>query len=84
MDIILEKGNIGEIYNICGGKGYSLKDIISKMSQIVGFSIKLNKSSSLIRKLDEKIVIGDNNKLVGLGWKKKYDINYTLFDIINF
>ena len=84
METILKKGRVGEIYNICGGDGYSLKEIIHKMSSIVGFKIKLENSQDLFRSIDSKIVVGNNAKLSKLGWKKQYDINNTLFDILNF
>jgi len=84
MRIIIEKGEVGKIYNICGGKGYSLEQIIIKMSKIVGFKFQILQSHQLLRPIDDKVLIGNNEELLKLGWKKNYKINDTLFDIVNF
>ena len=39
--LLLRNGRKGEIYNICSGKGSVLKDIILKMSELLGLQIKI-------------------------------------------
>ena len=76
INLIIEKGNLNEVYNISSGKKYYLKDIISSCSKIL-------KSSSEIRSIPtpdfHKIVqvknmYLDNKKLLSLGFKQKITI----------
>lgn len=76
--LILEKGKKGEIYNVCSGVGISLKDIIVKLSEIIGVDVECVRDESLIRPFDNPVVIGDNSKLKALGWVQRYSLDKTL------
>lgn len=84
MDI-LEKGEKGDVYNICSGVGYSLKQVLEKMMQIekVDFSYTVN--PTLVRPSDNPIIIGDNKKIREVcNWLPKISIDDSLTDIINY
>ncbi len=85
MKALGNKGAIGEIINICLGKGYTTKetsDIIAKMTDYKG-SVKWN--STPRRPLDAAFLIGDNTKAKKiLGWEPKYTLEEGLKKTINY
>jgi GDP-6-deoxy-D-talose 4-dehydrogenase len=51
------------IYNVCSGRLYYLRDIIKMMEEIAQYSIKININADFIRDNDVNILYGDNTKL---------------------
>ena len=83
--LLLRNGRKGEIYNICSGKGSVLKDIILKMSELLGLQIKIEVDPKLIRPNENKKVIGSYKKINDeLGWKPEIPIEKSLSDIIEY
>ncbi len=82
--LLLEKGKVGEIYNVCSGNGYSLREIIERMSGILNIEVQITQRKDLIRPNDNKIIIGSNDKLKKTtNWPVKYSIEQSLNDILN-
>lgn len=53
----------GEIFNICSGKPYSLKDILTMAMDISGHSMEVQVNPAFVRQNDVKILVGDPGKL---------------------
>lgn len=73
------KGKSGHSYNICTSKLNKIGTILSYLSKKFSTKITINKKKELLREFDEKIIIGNNNKLKNLGWRPKKDI-YNIID----
>ena len=83
--LLLKKGKSGEVYNICSGNGIVLKDIVSKMSEILNLSVETKTNPALIRPNENKKVIGSYQKLKNeFGWQPEISIEKSLEDIINY
>ncbi len=68
--ILLFEGITGEFYNVCSGKGYSLKEILVHIYKIAGINENYIISEKLIRPNDNPVIIGSYEKLHTLtGWK---------------
>ena len=80
--LLTEKGEFGDVYNICSGKRYKVKEILDKLISLSKKEIKLQQDSKKIRVLDDPIFIGDNTKIKKLGWKPKIPIEKTLNDML--
>lgn len=65
--LLIEKGTIGETYNIGSGKGYKLKDILHEMITQSGKQLHIEIDNNLIRPTDIPCLICDNTKLARLG-----------------
>ncbi|MCF7916967.1 MAG: GDP-mannose 4,6-dehydratase [Candidatus Omnitrophica bacterium] len=83
-DLLLHKGKIGQIYNVCSGKGYKLADILAKLQNIAEVNIPGEKNPELIRPVDNPVIIGSPEKIEELGFKRKYKLNQSLADIITY
>jgi len=63
-------GKPGEIYNICKGSSYSIKEILDAMIKISGKKINIEVKDKFIKKNDVPDSFGDNSKLKKLfDWK---------------
>ncbi|MFZ1530380.1 MAG: GDP-mannose 4,6-dehydratase [Ferruginibacter sp.] len=83
--LLLKKGIPGEIYNICSGKGYSLREIIHKLSFLLSMEISLQVDDKLVRPADNEIIIGSYKKINDLlAWSPSISIDESLQDIIKF
>lgn len=82
-DLLLKFGQAGEMYNICSSKGYSLKDIIAIIKQIIKIDFDIVIDRSLIRPIDNPVIIGANEKLIkSTGFKPNYSLKQSLIDMI--
>ena len=83
--LLLHSGKKGEIYNVCSGKGVSLREVISIMTDILDIKIDITVDKHLIRPGENKIIIGCNEKIKGsLGWEPQYTLKQSLCDILNY
>jgi GDP-4-dehydro-6-deoxy-D-mannose reductase len=81
--LLLEKGVAGELYNVCTGRGYSLAEIIDMLAKLLQIGITTKIDSSKIRPNDNKIIIGDNAKIMEhTGWHPDIPLAQSLQDLI--
>jgi len=81
--LLLEKGERGESYNICSGKGISIKEVITLISNLLDVQITIEIDKSRIRPTDNKVIIGDNSKIISkIGWHPQILFEDSLRDII--
>lgn len=84
MWLLAEKGNLGDVYNICSGKGYKMRGILEKLISLSSRRFEIHQAPQKMRPSDEPIYIGDNSKLSQLGWKPRFSIDKTLSDMLNY
>jgi GDP-4-dehydro-6-deoxy-D-mannose reductase len=83
--LLLHKGRKGEVYNICSGKGYSLKDLLLRMMRILGLDVRIIVDEGLIRPEEIQIAIGSYEKIHrDVGWEPSIAIEDSLRDIIGY
>jgi GDP-4-dehydro-6-deoxy-D-mannose reductase len=83
--LLFQNGKKGEVYNICSGKGHSLRDILTKMMATLDLKVEFTVDSQLIRPGENKIVIGSNNKIKNeVGWEPTIAFEKSLIDIIGY
>lgn len=77
-------GTIGEVYNICSGKGLKISDLLNELCSFSDHEIKTQTNKKLYRPIDEEIRIGDPSKLNALGWEPKVSTSKTLKKILDY
>jgi len=83
--LALEKGEPGEVYNICSSKAYPIKNILKKLLSYSKINIQLIKDPSRLRPSDLPVLLGDNTKFYEkTGWKPQIPIEQTLLDLLNY
>ena len=80
--LLAQKGQIGEIYNLCTGKGALLKEA---RRQLLSFS---SAKSELIenKELPQEVsIVGDSSKLTSItGWHPRTPLRQTLQEVLDF
>jgi GDP-4-dehydro-6-deoxy-D-mannose reductase len=81
---IVSIGRPGEIYNICSGKGYSLKEVFNIFQKYSKKNLSPIVNEQFKKDIDSKFRIGSSRKIESLGWKQKIDIESSIEKIIEF
>ncbi len=82
-DLLLQNGTPGEVYNICGGKGMTLRGVIDEIANLLGVEVKTKTDPSLVRPGDNHVIIGSSEKIFReLGWEATIPLEKTLKDMI--
>jgi GDP-4-dehydro-6-deoxy-D-mannose reductase len=82
---LLTMGEKGEVYNVCSGKGWSLKEIIDKICAILEISVHIFPDAGLFRPDDNRAIIGSNEKLKNaVQWTPKHSLEKTLHEMIKY
>ena len=83
--LLMRYGKAGEVYNVCSGKGYKLKDVLDKLLRFSSKKIKIVQDKNKKRKADISILIGDNSKMKKeTGWKPRISLEETLEDTLGY
>jgi len=81
---VAEHGEKGAVYNLCSGKGYSIKQILDIMMSHARCRPEVIVDPKKLRHQDHAWLVGDNSKLRQLGWVPKIPLETTLKDILAF
>ena len=83
--LALEKGEPGEVYNICSGKSYSIRDVLNILKGYSKKKFTVKKDASRMRPSDVPTLIGDNTKFVKrTGWRPEIPFEKTLKDLLDY
>lgn len=81
--LLAQKGTSGEVYNICTGKAYTMKESLDYLIEISGLQVNIETDKILFRPTDEKMLLGNPLKIKTLGWEAEIPFKQTLSDIYN-
>ena len=79
---IINKGKIGEVYNVCRGASIAIQEILDKLNKLSGKDILIEVDERKLRPSDIPDFVGDNTKLKDIGWSVKYTIDDSLKDLL--
>ncbi|MCX6356887.1 MAG: GDP-mannose 4,6-dehydratase, partial [Candidatus Aureabacteria bacterium] len=80
-----ERCEPGEIYNICSGKAYSVRDILDRLLALSTAKIEVRQDPGRLRRSDVPLIRGDASRFAAAtGWKPECDIDDTLRDILDY
>ena len=83
--LALEKGKSGEVYNICSGKDYSMREMLELLLNMTEIKPKIKQDPKRMRPSDVMRLLGDNSKFRKLtGWKPEIPFRKTLEDLLNY
>jgi nucleoside-diphosphate-sugar epimerase len=76
---LMQKADAGEVFNLCSGQGYQLKEVMRMCEDITGHTMSIEVSPALVRENELKVLIGDASKLnKQLPDLPKYQLKETL------
>ncbi len=80
--LLMEKGVVGESYNIGSGEGVSVQTVLDQLIKLADHEIKVEHDPSKDRPIDIPVVIANNRKIKQLGWQPKFSLSETLAQVI--
>ena len=77
--LLLAQGKRGEVYNICSGKGRSIRDIVTLLSDMYHIDVQVHQEQSQIRPIDNPRIVGSYQKIQNdMGWKPTIPFEQSL------
>jgi len=83
--LALEKGDAGDVYNICSGKDRTIKEVLNMLLGMAKIKIKVEEDPLRRRPSDVTILQGDSTKFRGkTGWEPKIPFEKTMADLLEY
>jgi GDP-4-dehydro-6-deoxy-D-mannose reductase len=83
--LLLERGERGEVYNICSGHGTSIADVIARFAAIAGVAPAIVTDPALVRPVENEIVVGSHAKIAArVGWRPTHVLDDSLRTVFDY
>lgn len=83
--LLIRKGTPGEIYNVCSGKPYYIREILNTLIELAQVSVKIRKVSKRTAPFDVPLQFGDNTKVRNtIDWEPQISIKKSLEDLLDY
>jgi GDP-4-dehydro-6-deoxy-D-mannose reductase len=80
--LLMEKGQVGEVYNIGSGEGRTMQEVLDLLCSLSKTKIEVITDPARVRPLDVPSVIADISKIKQLGWTPQRSLKDTLERIL--
>ena len=81
---LLERGTVGEVYNVASGTGVALRSVVDRLGQLAGWPVITEHDPALARAGDLRHLVGDPAKVrAATGWAPRIPLDQTLADILD-
>ena len=83
--LALEKGEPGEVYNLCRGRCWTIRETLDMLLALTKVKIEVKQDPARLRPSDVPILLGDNSKFVAAtGWQPTIPFEQTLRDMLEY
>lgn len=83
--LLAEQGKAGDVYNVSSEYIYQMKDIVTIIEKQIKHSLEIKVDPELIRPTDERIIVGNIDKLkADTGWKQEITMDQTIADMLDY
>jgi GDP-4-dehydro-6-deoxy-D-mannose reductase len=82
--LVARAGAASETYNVCNGSEASLQDVVAILKALSRADIPVQADPARMRCADELRLVGNNAKLVALGYSAGYDLKKTVSDTLTY
>lgn len=83
--LALQKGEPGEVYNICSGKAVSIQEVLDKLLKLSKKEIKIEQDVERLRSVDISLLLGNSSRFgEEAAWEPEIHLQKTLKDILNY
>lgn len=81
--LLAERGEAGEVYNVCSGEGVTARQLAGDVLMQLGITADISTDSTLVRSADVNTLIGSPSKLQALGWRRTRSRDDIIDDLIH-
>ena len=83
--LALEHGEPGEVYNICSGRGYTIREVLQTLIDLAHVKVEVREDPARMRPSDVSVLQGDCSRLRALtGWEPTIPFEVTLKDVLEY
>ena len=83
--LALEKCEPGEVYNICTGKAWSIREVLDLLLSMTSAKIEVRQDPARLRPSDVPVLVGDYSKFARTtGWRPTISFDQTLRDMLEY
>ncbi|TMQ59029.1 MAG: GDP-mannose 4,6-dehydratase [Candidatus Eisenbacteria bacterium] len=83
--LALEKGQAGEVYNICSGRAWTIREMLDVLLGMSKVKVKVEQDAARMRPSDVPVLLGDAGKFKKVtGWEPKIPFEQTLRDLLEY
>jgi GDP-4-dehydro-6-deoxy-D-mannose reductase len=82
--LLVERGEPGEVYNVCSGRGWSVGELAERLLRLARHAMELVEDPDLVRPVEIPRLVGDNTRLrAATGWAPETDLDDTLAAVLD-
>jgi GDP-4-dehydro-6-deoxy-D-mannose reductase len=82
--LLAERGEPGEVYNVCSGTAVSMAEVAERLLRLAGAELELVPDPDLFRPVDVPVIVGDPSRLQATtGWHPEIPLEQTLHDVLD-
>jgi GDP-4-dehydro-6-deoxy-D-mannose reductase len=80
---LLERGEGGEVYNVCSGRGRAIRELLEELLGMSPARVEVQVDPARLRPSDVPVLIGDPARLrSATGWEPRVPLEQTLADLL--
>jgi GDP-4-dehydro-6-deoxy-D-mannose reductase len=81
--LALERGEPGEVYNVCSGRGYTVRQVLDILLGLASVRVEVREDPERLRPSDVGVLLGDCTRFQRItGWKPTIPFEVTLKDLL--
>ena len=80
-ELLIERGERGEPYNVCRGEGTSIGELLDGLVARAAAEVEIEIDPARVRAGETREVVGDPSKLAALGWEPRVSIEALLDEL---
>lgn len=83
--LALERGEPGEVYNICSGRGYTIRELLELLLGLTSARVEVRPDPTRLRPSDVPVLVGDCQKFRrATGWEPTIPFEVMLKDLLEY
>lgn len=81
--LLMEKGEAGEVYNVCSGADLAVQDLADQLLAQARIELRFETDPELLRPVEVPVLRGSHDRLTdATGWEPEIPISQTLTDLL--
>ncbi len=81
--LLLERGQPGEIYNLCSGEGRSIEELLQELQLLIGTRAEVRVDPQRLRPVEIPWLVGTPARIESLGWRRRRTVTDALKELID-
>ncbi len=82
--LLLEQGRNGEVYNVCSGQEYRIRDLLRRLLTLAGVEATIEQDPNRLRHAEQRRMVASFASLQGdTGWRPEIPLDESLQDLLN-